>query len=50
LAPGIIVDEIQQARNGSFILGDNQFKDEITGILKRRVVAGKAGRPLIKRG
>jgi len=48
LEPGVI-DEIRQATNGNFVLGDNRFKDEVSGMLKRRVVPGKAGRPLKKR-
>ena len=45
LEPGL-VDEIRKATNGNFVLGDNRFKEEISEILGRRVIPGKAGRPV----
>ena len=45
LEPGL-VDEIRKATNGNFVLGDNRFKEEISKALGRRVIPGKAGRPL----
>ena len=45
LEPGL-VDEIRKATNGNFVLGDNRFKEEISKMLGRRVIPGKAGRPL----
>ena len=44
LEPGTI-DQIRQATNGNFALGNLRFKEEITSILGRRVTPGKAGRP-----
>ena len=40
-----IVDQIRQATNGNFALGNPRFIEEITSILGRRVTPGKAGRP-----
>lgn len=45
LAPGL-VDEIRQATNGNFALGDSRFIADIELALGRRVVRGKAGRPV----
>ena len=45
LEPGL-VDEIRKATNGNFVLGDNRFKEEISKMLGRRVIPGKARRPL----
>ncbi len=44
LDPGI-VDQIRQATNGNFALGNPRFKEEIAATLGRRVTPGKAGRP-----
>ena len=44
LDPGII-DEIRQATNGNFALGNERFKKEMTSTLGRRVIPGKSGRP-----
>lgn len=44
LEPGV-VDQIRQAINGNFALGNSRFKEEITSVLGRRVTPGKAGRP-----
>ena len=41
-----IVNEIRKATNGNYVLGNDQFKDEIESMLKRRVSPGKSGRPL----
>lgn len=40
-----LVDEIRQATNGNFVLGNSRFVAEIEQVLGRRVVRGKAGRP-----
>ncbi|RLA50492.1 MAG: transposase [Gammaproteobacteria bacterium] len=45
LEPGLI-DEIRKATKGNFVLGDNRFKEEIGKTLGRRVIPGKAGRPV----
>jgi len=44
LEPGVI-DQIRQATNGNFALGNSRFTEEIAVILDRRVIPGKAGRP-----
>ncbi len=40
-----VVDQVRQATNGNFALGNQQFKEEIAAMLGRRVTPGKAGRP-----
>jgi putative transposase len=40
-----VIDEIRSSTNGNYVLGNNQFKDEISAVLKRRVVPARAGRP-----
>ncbi len=40
-----LIDEIRAATNGNFVLGNDRFKNEVAGMLERRVVAGKPGRP-----
>lgn len=44
LEPGL-VDQIRQATNGNFALGNARFADEIAAALGRRVTPGKSGRP-----
>lgn len=44
LEPGMI-DEIRQATNGNYVLGDARFSREIEAMLQRRVTPGKVGRP-----
>ena len=44
LKPGI-VDEIRQATNGNFALGNERFKEEMAIALGRRITPGKSGRP-----
>ncbi len=44
LEPGL-VDEIREATNGNYVLGNDRFKEEISKALGRRVKPGKAGRP-----
>ncbi|MCI5209826.1 MAG: transposase, partial [Candidatus Electrothrix sp. ATG2] len=39
------IDGIRKNTNGGFSLGDNRFHTEISQMLGRRVVSGKAGRP-----
>jgi len=39
------IGEIRNAINGNYALGDEQFKSELAGILNRRVVPRKCGRP-----
>ena len=43
-----LVDQIRQATNGNFALGNPRFTDEIAVMLGRRVIPGKAGRPCKK--
>ncbi len=45
LEPGL-VDEIRDATNGNYVLGNERFKEEIGKVLGRRVQPGKAGRPV----
>lgn len=40
-----LIDEIRQATNGNFVLGDARFGAAIEAMLQRRVTPGKAGRP-----
>lgn len=40
-----VIDEIRDATNGNFVLGDNRFADQVTVMLGRRVTRGKPGRP-----
>jgi putative transposase len=40
-----VLDDIRASTNGNYVLGNERFKDQISDMLKRRVVPGKAGRP-----
>ena len=40
-----LLDEIRNATNGNYVLGNERFKREIAVMLQRRVVPHKAGRP-----
>jgi putative transposase len=40
-----LTDEIRDATNGNFVLGDERFQGQIAQALGRRVTRGKAGRP-----
>ena len=40
-----VVDQIRQATNGNFALGNPRFTEDIAVMLGRRVIPGKAGRP-----
>ena len=40
-----LIDEIRDATNGNFVLGDQRFREQIARALGRRVERGKAGRP-----
>jgi putative transposase len=42
----VLTNEILDATNGNFVLGDPRFQDRIVQALGRRVVRGKAGRPV----
>lgn len=44
LEPGV-VDQIRQATNGNFALGNDVFSDQVATALGRRVTPGKSGRP-----
>jgi putative transposase len=44
LEPGT-VDDIRQATNGNYALGDGRFVAEVERMLGRRVTRGKPGRP-----
>jgi len=39
------MNEIRQATNGGFVLGDERFQEQVARMLERRVVRGRAGRP-----
>jgi putative transposase len=39
------IDQIRQATNGNYALGDQRFKEEIEQALHRRATPGKSGRP-----
>jgi REP-associated tyrosine transposase len=41
-----LTEEIRDATNGNFVLGNKRFQDQIARALARRVVRGKAGRPV----
>ncbi len=43
------IDKIRKATNGNYALGNERFKEEISKILGRRVIPGKAGRPRKKK-
>lgn len=43
-----IVDEIRQATNGNYVLGNTDFVQQIERALDRRVSPGKAGRPKVE--
>jgi putative transposase len=43
-----VIDKIRKATNGNFSLGTSRFQSGIAEALGRRVVPGKAGRPLKK--
>ena len=43
-----LIDQIRQATNGNFALGNQRFTEEIATMLGRRVTPGKAGRPCKK--
>jgi putative transposase len=40
-----LVQQIREATNGGYVLGDSRFQGEIAQMLGRRVEKGKAGRP-----
>jgi putative transposase len=39
------VQQIREATNGGYVLGDSRFKEEVAQMLGRRVDKGRAGRP-----
>lgn len=43
-----LVDEIRQATNGNYVLGNTEFVQQIEKALDRRVSPGKVGRPRIE--
>ena len=43
-----MLGEIRRSTNGNYVLGSTGFQQEISEILNRRVVPGKAGRPIVK--
>jgi len=47
LDPGVI-DEIRDATNGNFVLGEGRFAEQVESMLGRRVRPGKSGRPPAK--
>jgi REP-associated tyrosine transposase len=42
-----LIDELRQATNGNYVLGDARFSAEIEAMLRRRVKPGKAGWPAV---
>ena len=42
-------EEIREATNGNYVLGNTRFQEQITQALGRRVIRGKAGRPKTNR-
>jgi len=40
-----VINDIRTSTNGNFALGSERFKEEISTMLKRRVIPAKAGRP-----
>ena len=40
-----VIDDIRNATNGNFALGDTRFKEDIEAMLKRRARPGHSGRP-----
>ena len=40
-----VIDSIRCSTNGNYVLGSERFQREVSAMLKRRVVPGKAGRP-----
>jgi len=48
LDPGL-VDEIRDATNGNFALGNDRFKQQVSEALGRRAIRGKPGRPCAER-
>jgi len=40
-----VINDIRTSTNGNFVLGSERFKEEISIMLKRRVIPAKAGRP-----
>ena len=45
----VLLDEIRNSTNGNYVLGSERFQEEIGMMLGRRVVKGKAGRPVVSR-
>jgi putative transposase len=41
-----VMNDIRTSTNGNFVLGSDRFKEEISTMLKRRVVPARAGRPI----
>jgi len=41
-----LIDEIRQATNGNYVLGDARFSAAVEAMLQRRVRPGRAGRPV----
>jgi putative transposase len=44
-----LLEEIRNSTNGNYVLGSKRFQEEIGMMLGRRVVKGKAGRPVVSR-
>lgn len=40
-----VLEEIRDATNGNFVLGDDRFRAEMEQVLQRRVSPGRSGRP-----
>jgi putative transposase len=44
-----VIGRIRSATNGNFVLGNERFQEQIRTMVDRRVVKGKAGRPVGRR-
>lgn len=44
----VLLNTIRKSTNGNYVLGNERFQQEIASMLKRRVVPGKPGRPIVK--
>ncbi|MGA7800410.1 MAG: transposase [Gammaproteobacteria bacterium] len=44
-----LIDQIRIATNGNYVLGNDQFREYLAAVLRRRVAPGVAGRPRKRR-
>jgi len=43
-----VLSKIRKSTNGNYVLGSERFQEDIGNMLKRRVVPGKPGRPILR--